>query len=231
MAVPAIALYASPPSSVYDFDLSSRPIPSSSTTGSPSQKPIVGGLSCLFSSSSVKHASSSSYSCGAEELSSFRTEELSSSFGYSFGSCMKRDQSPVSVFQGPVSCSSSGIGSSRSPPMRFTPARDNSIRSGNDRLFSRHALGSCLDYDSPSFQTHRVPLELRSPGLVEELTFKMDDHFKESNYESVPYARDLLLGAQTRHKIFCDELVIKAFYEAEKAHRGQVLATLVLIIL
>jgi GTP pyrophosphokinase len=25
-----------------------------------------------------------------------------------------------------------------------------------------------------------------------------------------------------RHKIFCEDFVVKAFYEAEKAHRGQV---------
>lgn len=38
-----------------------------------------------------------------------------------------------------------------------------------------------------------------------------------------PYARDLLRRAQLKHRIFeDDESVIKAFYEAEKAHRGQV---------
>ena len=35
-------------------------------------------------------------------------------------------------------------------------------------------------------------------------------------------SRELLLGAQLRHKIFCEDFVVKAFHEAEKAHRGQV---------
>ncbi|CAH9118552.1 unnamed protein product [Cuscuta europaea] len=40
-----------------------------------------------------------------------------------------------------------------------------------------------------------------------------------------PYAKELLLIAQTRHKIFHEDLVVKAFYEAENAHRGQVRAS------
>ncbi|KAA8540241.1 hypothetical protein F0562_024196 [Nyssa sinensis] len=47
--------------------------------------------------------------------------------------------------------------------------------------------------------------------------------FTESSID--PYAKDLLLGAQLRHKIFCDDFVVKAFYEAEKAHRGQMRAS------
>ncbi|CAK9150119.1 unnamed protein product [Ilex paraguariensis] len=251
MAVPTIALYASPPSSVcsaphpcqinshasYDFDLNGRSTPSSSSTTSPSQKPLVGGLSCLFSSPSVKHSSSSSYSGGSEELGSLwhdRSEELTTSFWYSsFNSSLKRDQSPVSVFQGPVTCSSSVASSpSRTPPLRFARERDcgdvnvnfhGSIRAGTNGLFQgfvRHAMGSCVDYDSPSFQVHDVE---SSSGLVDELTFHMEDTFMELNSE--PYVKDLLLGAQLRHKIFCDDCVIKAFYEAEKAHRGQMRAS------
>lgn len=60
--------------------------------------------------------------------------------------------------------------------------------------------------------------------FAEELTFMMDDTtLKESDPE--PYAKDLLLDAQLKHKIFNDNLVIKAFYEAEKAHRGQMRAS------
>ncbi|KAA8541631.1 hypothetical protein F0562_022783 [Nyssa sinensis] len=255
MAVPTIALYASPPSTVcstpypcqinshatFDFDMNGRSSSSPSSSASPSQKPIVGGLSCLFSSSSVKHASSSSYSGGGEESGSRRhdrSEELGSSFCYSpypsLGSSMKRDQSPVSVFQGPVSCSSSGLGSSRSPPMRVAGERNGgeinlqgSFRAGTSGLFKgfvRHALGSCIDYDSPSFQAHGSSLDaVSSSVLVDELTFTMEDNFTESSCE--PYAKDLLLGAQLRHKIFYEDLVVKAFYEAEKAHRGQMRAS------
>ena len=37
-----------------------------------------------------------------------------------------------------------------------------------------------------------------------------------------PHVDEIMKDAQRRHDIFSDELVIKAFYEAEKAHRGQV---------
>ncbi|KAL8232448.1 hypothetical protein R6Q57_002226 [Mikania cordata] len=224
MAVPTIALYASPPSGIYstpypcqinshasyDFDLSSRPSSSSPATVS-SSKPIVGGLSSLFSSSSCFTSG------GSEELPSLRgSDDLSSSFSYSpFGSYLKRDhvhQSPVSVFQGPVSSNST-------PPMRFSPERDCSIRGGSKRLFKgfvTHALSSCVDYDSRRSQLH--------DNFAEELIFMMDDSsLKESDPE--PYAKDLLLDAQLKHKIFNDSLVIKAFYEAEKAHRGQMRAS------
>lgn len=253
MPVPTIALYASPPSSVcstphpcqinphasYEFDLNSRSSPPSSSTASPppSQKPIVGGLSRLLSSQpAVKHAT---YSTTADELSSSLWhdrggEELScGSFRYpSLSSSVKRDQcyqSPVSVLQGPVSCSSgSGIGSastSRSPPMRMGDNMS-SIRSGSGGLFDRfvrHALGSCVDYDSPCFQLHDSVDGSTSSGLVDELTFNMEDNLTESSVD--PCAKDMLLNAQYRHKIFYDDFVVKAFYEAEKAHRGQVRAS------
>ncbi|XP_057976438.1 probable GTP diphosphokinase RSH2, chloroplastic [Malania oleifera] len=226
MAVSTIALYASPPSSVcstphpcqinshspYDFEVNSRPSSSSSPAASSSQKPMIGGLSCLFSSSTVRHvSSSSSFANGGEELGLLwhdRGDELSSSFSYSphpsFGSSSKRDQSPVSVLQGPVSCSSSH---------------------GLFNGFVRNALGSCIDYDSPSFQMHGgSAIEMDSSSvLVDELTFNMDDNVVETI--SDPYAKDLLSGAQLRHKMFCDDFVVKAFYEAEKAHRGQMRAS------
>ncbi|CAI9280933.1 unnamed protein product [Lactuca saligna] len=224
MAVPTIALYASPPSSVcstpypcqinshgsYEFDLNGRSSSSSTATVSSSQKSTIGGLSSLFSSSS------SFSSGGAEDLTSLRGgEELSNSFSYSpFGSCLKRDhlhQSPVSVIQGPGSLSST-------PSMRFSPERDGSFRGGTKRLFKgfvTHALGSYVDYSS-SFRMH--------DNLAEELTFIMDDNnLKPPNPD--PYAKDMLLAAQLKHNIFNDELVIKAFYEAAKAHKGQMRAS------
>ncbi|KAH8514236.1 hypothetical protein Peur_057846 [Populus x canadensis] len=249
MAVPTIALYASPPSSVcsspypcqinahatYDFELNSRSSSTTSSSASSSQKPIVGGLSRLFSSPAVKHAS---FSGDREELGSLwhdrgdELKELGSSFCYTpskylAGSSIKRDQSPVSVLHGQVSCSSS-------PPMKTTRERSgcdvgfqSSIhgpyRGGANGLFNRfvrNALGSCVDYDSPSFEVRRDGVDYGSSSVaVDELTFAMEDSFVQANYE--PYAKKLLLGAQSRHKIFCDDFVIKAFYEAEKAHRGQ----------
>ncbi|KAL2555025.1 putative GTP diphosphokinase RSH3 [Forsythia ovata] len=238
MVVPTIALYATPPSSMcsaphscqinshatYDFDVNGRSASSASTSASPSQKPIVGGLSCLFSSPAMKI---SSYSSGAEELGSLwhdRTDELSSSFRYtSLGSSLKRDQahqSPVSVFQGP----SSTIGSSsRSSHMRISGDL-HSVRSGSTGLFSRivrRALGSYVDYDSPptDFDVKHFDPFVSSNVLADELTFNMEDNFTELDIP--PYAKDLLYDAQSRHTIFRDDFVIKAFYEAEKAHRGQ----------
>ncbi|XP_044485966.1 probable GTP diphosphokinase RSH2, chloroplastic [Mangifera indica] len=222
MAVPAIAFYASPPSSVcssahqisahttYDFDLNSRSSSSTPCSTAPSHKQSIGGLSCLFSSSSTDVAAS--YNRG-EEL-----KELSSSFGYSYGS-LKREQSPISVFQVPVSCSGS-----RSSPISFSLKGTSGLFNG----FVRNALGSCVDfanYNSPSFEIDDSgSLNVGSSSvLVDELTFNMEDTILEVNVES--YARNFLVDAQSRHKIFNDDFVVKAFYEAEKAHRGQMRAT------
>jgi (p)ppGpp synthase/HD superfamily hydrolase len=88
------------------------------------------------------------------------------------------------------------------------------LRVGSSRLFNgfvRKAIGSCVDYDTDSVL------------VDEQLPFTMDDGFEGERRQ--PYARDLLRRAQLKHKIFEDESVIKAFYEAEKAHRGQMRAT------
>ena len=244
MGVPTIALYAGPPSSIcsthpcqinahssLDFEIGSRPS-SASSTASASQKSVAGGLSCLFSASPVRHVSSTtSFSGCGEELGSLwhdRGEELSSSFRYSsskyLGSSLARDSSPVSVFQGPVSCCSSGVGSTaKSPPISISREKSgesnfqSSIGVGSNGFFNgflRNASGSYLD-------VHRNALDVSSSAvLMDELTFNLEDGFGECTSE--PYAKDMLLGAQIRHKIFLDEFVIKAFYEAEKAHRGQV---------
>lgn len=245
MAVPTIALYASPPSSVcsathqinahttYDFDLNSRSSASTSSTAAApsSQKQTIGGLSCLFSSSS--------------EMGSYRSEELkelSSSFGYAYSpsklcgssSSLKRDQSPVSVIQGPVSCSGNGSYSySRSsPPIRTAREKADvnvnfhTFFKGSSGLFNgfvRNALGSCVDYDSSSFRVHNGDAGLNvgsSAALIDELTFNMEDNIVEGNLET--YAKEFLANAQLKHKIFREDFVIKAFYEAERAHRGQV---------
>ncbi|KAG9146812.1 hypothetical protein Leryth_005134 [Lithospermum erythrorhizon] len=172
----------------------------------------LGGLSCLFSSAPIKH--SSSFASGSEELGSLwhdRGEEFSSSYRKSsLSSSLKRDQghqSPVSVFQGPVSCSSSPV----------------LIRSGSGGLFDgfvSHSLDSCVEYDnhSPTFQVPKLGDSSIEAG--DELPFKMDDGLPEAIAE--PYVVNLLMDAQSSHKIFHDELVVKAFHVAEVAHRGQI---------
>ncbi|KAH6821146.1 RELA/SPOT-like protein 3 [Perilla frutescens var. hirtella] len=230
MTVPTIALYASPSTvcsaphqiNSHDLDVSARS--TSSAAASPSQRVVTGGLSCLFSSPPIKSAS---YSTGGEELGSLwhdRTEELGCSYRYSsLSSSFKRDQSPVSVLQGPNS--SIGLGS-RSPPMRIN-GEFNSIRSGSGCMFNgfvRHALGSCVDYDSRPLGLDGLDVvdsDSSSSNVLasDDLTFNMEDSFVELELPS--YAKDLLCDAQSRHSIFRDDFVIKAFHEAEKAHRGQ----------
>ncbi|KAK9066156.1 hypothetical protein SSX86_013477 [Deinandra increscens subsp. villosa] len=219
MAVPTIALYATPPSNMsyqinshgssYDFDFNTA------TASSSHKTTIVGGLSSLFSSSS---SSSSSFCSGGgpEDLTSLRGGEELLNNSFSSYSSLKRDhffhQSPVSVIQGSLSSLAS------TPSMRFSPERDASVRVGTRRLFKgvvTHALGSCVDH---------------SPGFVnlaaEELTFVMDDNnnMKEPSPEE-PYAEDMLSAAQLKHTVFKDDLVIKAFYEAARAHKGQMRAS------
>lgn len=215
MAVPTIALYATPPScstphpcqinshATYDFELSSRSSSPPSTSCN-SQKPALGGLSSLFSSGTIKHEELGSlwHDKGDDLGSSFRKSSLSSS--------LKRDQSPVSVFQGPVSCGSS-------------PGSIRSLSGGLFKGFVSHALGSCVEYDNQS-STFQVPRF--GDSCVEgsdELPFEMDDGLSEAITE--PYAKDLLVDAQSRHKIFHNEVVVKAFHEAEVAHRGQMRAS------
>jgi len=53
---------------------------------------------------------------------------------------------------------------------------------------------------------------------VEELTFSMEDNFVVDIG-----VEDLLASARRRHDIFYEDVVVMAFYEAEKAHRGQVM--------
>ncbi|KAL0380570.1 UNVERIFIED_CONTAM: putative GTP diphosphokinase RSH2, chloroplastic [Sesamum angustifolium] len=154
-----------------------------------------------------------------------RTEESGSSFRYSsLSSSWKRDQvhqSPVSVLQGPSS--SIGLGS-RSPNRRIS-ADFSSIRYVSGGMFNgfvRHALGSCVDYDSSPLALDIKDFDLPSSSNVmsnDELTFNMEDNLLELDLPS--YAKDLLSDAQSRHLIFRDDFVVKAFYEAEKAHRGQ----------
>lgn len=223
MAVSTIALYASPPSSVcstphpcsinshssssYDFDLSGRsPSTSSPSPSSTSQRPVMGGLSCL-----LKHCSPSPNEDFQKiGMDDHQYSNLCSSFRYSgcssLSSSLKRDhQSPVSVFQGPVSVTGSGSSSCNSSVVSGSGSfRVNNTTNGLLNGFVRNSLGSCLDHD------------------VEELTFSMEE---QCVFVGGGGVEGLLASAQIRHKIFYEDFVIKAFYEAEKAHRGQVRAS------
>lgn len=93
-----------------------------------------------------------------------------------------------------------------SPSRSFSTSSSSfGVSAGKDRVFRSFitsALGSCYDYEG---------------GIeVEELGFDLGESCVE------PYVRELLVRAQSRHKVFNEEFVVRAFYEAEKAHRGQV---------
>ncbi|XP_074577115.1 putative GTP diphosphokinase RSH2, chloroplastic isoform X1 [Curcuma longa] len=239
MSVPAVAIPAVAPGGVClssrlshcssEYDQNARFSSCSSTaasSASSSRKPIQGGLSYLLSSPLARLLPSASGSSLNDELSPprlDRSDELGSSFSYStYSSSLKyREPSPIAVFHGSVSSSS------RSPPLHRTPRdlnRTTDWRVGRDKLlngFIGHALGSCLDYDSYS---------LPAPGgggsvNMEDLPFDLEEDSGEVRTNSEPHAHDLLVGAQSRHKIFYDEFVVKAFYEAEKAHKGQTRAS------
>ncbi|XP_042468654.1 probable GTP diphosphokinase RSH3, chloroplastic [Zingiber officinale] len=216
MSVPAIALYPIPPagSAIYgfqDLDINSR-AGATAHASSSAPKPIVGGLSRIFSSTAAARHS------GADDFRYDRSDELGSSYSSSLFKC--REHSPMSVFHGP--CSGSGSGSSRSPPRAGNPREwtGGDWRTGKDGFFKRFvrdAANPSLDFDSPSFYS--------SDFCEEELPFGFDDSPMDTMPAAAPSANDFLAEAQSRHEIFREEIVVKAFHEAEKAHRGQMRAS------
>lgn len=113
------------------------------------------------------------------------------------------------------------VGSARSQPSLRLPRDWNfsDLRTRKEALinaFVGNALGSCLDYNSSS-----LSIPNNASFDVEDLTFNLEEDFTEIQPSCDPSARKLLSGAQSRHKIFHEEIVTKAFYEAEKAHKGQ----------
>ncbi|KAK8953557.1 hypothetical protein KSP40_PGU016397 [Platanthera guangdongensis] len=114
---------------------------------------------------------------------------------------------------GHVSCRST---SSSPPAIRLHSGDWKHVKDQNFSGFVRKAPDSCLDYDSLSFPIPGSKIE------EEELTFCLKDTlvwiFPRSCESSV---LRLLVGAQSRHAIFHENIVVKTFYEAEKAHGGQ----------
>ncbi|GJN03696.1 hypothetical protein PR202_ga21168 [Eleusine coracana subsp. coracana] len=230
MSVPAIAVYTSPPGAVCappEHEPSPRGSTPCAAAASPSpggsshrhHAAVSGGLSCLFSSPSAAPRATAHDELGA--LWHDRSDEAS--IGGSGYSCPQssspspfklRDhfhRSPVPLFHSPASSPAS-----RSPSVSWLAGRE------RERLFSsivRNALGSCIDYAPVT----SLPLGVAAAAGVDaaELAFELDENLSEAEPSCEPYARDLLAGAQARHRIFRDELVVKAFFEAERAHRGQ----------
>jgi GTP pyrophosphokinase len=234
MSVPAIAVYTSPPGAVYappEHEASSRGSTPCAAVASPSPgsshrhaAAAVGGLSCLFSPPSAAPRATAHEELGA--LWHDRSDEpaAGASIGVSCYSCPQPSSSPfklrdhfhripVPLFHSPASSPAS-----RSPSVSWLAGRE------RERLFSsivRNALGSCIDY-APATS---LPLGVAAAAAgvdAAELAFELDENLSDAEPSCEPYARDLLAGAQSRHRIFRDELVVKAFFEAERAHRGQV---------
>ncbi|KAI4331294.1 hypothetical protein MLD38_029492 [Melastoma candidum] len=237
MASPTMALYANPPSAVCSpshqiNDLQSSP--SSATTASSSSLPrhVMGGLSSLFSSPVTKQSSAASlplsFSSGLEEKAflfhdsgdefSSRERALSSSMCYSpgkfFGSSRREWSSPVSVLHGPISCCRT----------------DSHVSTIGSRVlyngFVRNALGNSF-VDRYGHSPASPVAIIGGMADQEELTFTLEENCGQfGNGDQADYSvEELLVGAQAKHSIFREEFVVKAFYEAERAHRGQVRAS------
>ncbi|KAK8967128.1 hypothetical protein KSP40_PGU011631 [Platanthera guangdongensis] len=125
---------------------------------------------------------------------------------------------PQSHFRLPLHCPVSCRSTSSSPPaIRLNSGDWKHVKDQNFSGFVRKALDSCLDYDSLSFPIPGSTIE------EEELTFCLKETlvgiFPRSCESSV---LRLMAEAQSRHAIFHENIVVKTFYEAEKAHEGHV---------
>lgn len=184
--------------------------------------PLIGGLSSLFATSGVKNSVTEGMGFETRRSTSNTHVDLGISdiqYVYSPPSCsyslkLREQSSPVSVLQAPLSTPSGR--SYKSKPVSFShhhPLESDSQQIlkkcevfGISRdIFLRSALGSCV------------------PVSDEEFTFNLEGNFLTDTQQ--PYADELLRDAQSQHQIFKEDFVMKAFYQAEKAHRGQVRAS------
>nr|CAD1832302.1 unnamed protein product [Ananas comosus var. bracteatus] len=113
------------------------------------------------------------------------------------------------------------IGGAREPPRPLPGAAPCSTKCRAERgalrgLVIARALGSCLDRDTLS-----LPVAGGGEFGVKGVAFDLDRRWGDSAPASEPDVAKLLSGAQSRHKIFYEEFVLRAFFEAERAHRGQ----------
>ncbi|KAL9228511.1 hypothetical protein vseg_004086 [Gypsophila vaccaria] len=203
MAVSTIALYASPPSTVCSTQHHSSITAAydfdltspSPGTTATSPSPTIGGLSRLFSSPSSTPIASTSSSSACYSNDDHHHHKNHHKHKH-------HQSSPVSVLNGSGSGASFG-----------------SFRGGLFGGFVRGAAvrervsGVCLDDDVAV--------------MDEELAFDLEDQFSGRGGDGGDggIVASLLSGAQMRHEIFYDRFVVKAFYEAEKAHRGQMRAS------
>lgn len=223
MSVPAIAVYTSPPGTVVhappeheSTSHSAAPCAAAASPSAPSSHrhaAVAGSLSCLFSSPSAAPRATAHEELGA--LWHDRSDEPPVvAGGYSYPQSSSpfklRDHlhlSPVSLFHSPASSPVS-----RSPSVSWLAGRE---REWLFSSFMHNALSSCIDYAPVT----SLPLGVRPAAT--ELAFELDENLSEAELSCEPDAHELLAGAQACHRIFRDELVIKAFFKAKRAHRGQ----------
>nr|CAD1827230.1 unnamed protein product [Ananas comosus var. bracteatus] len=216
MSVPAIAIYASAPGglcSAADFDLAPRPPPPPPHSASGGAA-VAGGLSCLFSSP-------------AGPAMRRRCRRRATPAATSPTSWGARIHTPPSSAGTLALCRCS---IAPSPMADLLEARRWLELLGSGGSGEPEEIGSSMD----SLGTHWVlawimPPEPKSVGKerldVEELPFELDENLVEIERFCDPCTKKMLVEAQSRHKIFREELVVKAFYEAETAHRGQMRAS------
>lgn len=184
--------------------------------------PLIGGLSCLFATCGVKNSVTEGMGFETRRSTSNAHIDMGISdiqYVYSPPSCssslkLREQSSPVSVLQAPLSTPSGR--SYKSKPVSFSHHHALELDSQQNLkkweafsisrdIFLRSALGSCV------------------PVSDEEFTFNLEGNFLTDTQQ--PYADEMLRDAQAQHQVFKEDFVMKAFYQAEKAHRGQVRAS------
>ncbi|MCO5606920.1 hypothetical protein L7F22_061111 [Adiantum nelumboides] len=192
-------------------------------------RPVIGGLSSLFSSpidgSPLSRRSSHTDLCAVLESGEIRPE--------SSATTKIRERSPVASFQGPPSfgspqlsskrfCNESRVATSSSVRMITAPFEQETILTLHENLDSDY-----VQYGSPPSFLSDIDisgLELRpdTPRLTKVACLSLSEFFCKPLFaEAFRTSQDILRSAQRQHEIFKDPFVIKAFKEAERAHDGQ----------
>ncbi|MCO5587304.1 hypothetical protein L7F22_041252 [Adiantum nelumboides] len=208
-------------SSVLEMDFSAR----MTTAHNAVSKPAIAGLTALFANSNVRQLASNS--CDQLDLASSSNSFIRGSYT---DSCITdplsisssslttkiKEWSPVSVLQGPFSYCS-GQGSTK--PSNNLSLLDRHV-GGTMRLCSLTAdpQQSCFWQEDCRGLCDMPEEHLGSFSMPQTLAAELPDLSLLSPQRT---AEEILRGAQTRHDIFLDPFVVKAFHEAEKAHSMQ----------
>lgn len=206
-------------------------------------RPVVGGLSSLFATPSVRYSPCSTPdTIGFEGSLSRRSSHTDlcalldscENRPESFVSSKIKERSPIASFQGPPSFSSPqssinrfnnervAAANSSSSHVTVSPFEQEDVLSSDNNLdlyYVNHGSflsGIDLSYD-------RVEMRPDTPRLTKMACSSLSEFFCKPLFaEAFRTSQDILKSAQRQHEIFKDPFVIKAFEEAEHAHNGQV---------